>query len=173
MARPMPAPPAVTRTRRPLAETSLSGDSELAFPIFSQHPGAEGPMRFAPHQLEAGLSIDGARGSEVGVRPQHHLSITARPGEGDALLDQPPAEARSPRARLKQEQPQFRDFLLVFDEKHATDTLAVHFRDPAALARRVEFLQEVLDDLGDQGLEARAPAVLLEVERRVALDHPA
>src|SRR5580765_41565 len=106
------------------------------------------------------------------VGPQHELPVTLLARKPDALLDQAPAEAAAARGRLDQQQAQPR-FALVVDDEDAADALAVAFGDPAALALRVEVLEEVLDDPGDQRLEARAPAVLLVVEHRVALRHPA
>src|SRR5262249_27963541 len=53
-----------------------------------------------------------------------------------------------------------------------SDDRAVLFGDPAALARRIVVRAELRDDVGDQRLEVRAPAVLLRVERAVAVDDP-
>src|SRR5439155_290127 len=53
------------------------------------------------------------------------------------------------------------------------DALAAALGDPAALARRIEVLDEPGDDPGHQRLEALVPAVFLGVERAVPLHHPA
>jgi hypothetical protein len=49
----------------------------------------------------------------------------------------------------------------------------MRLRDPAALARRVELPDEFGGDPGHQGFELLVPAILAEVQRAVALDHPA
>src|SRR6185436_18571275 len=100
------------------------------------------------------------------------LPVALRAREGDAFLDQPPPEAGAARRRLDQQEAEPRRALVV-DDEDAADALAVALGDPAALALRVEVLEEVLDDAGDQRLEARAPPILLVVEHRVALGHPA
>src|SRR5882672_3776987 len=174
MTRPMPAPPAVTSTRRPFAETSIGREPlELEFPVFSHDPGAEIPVRLAADAAEAHRLVDMAGRREMSVRPEHELAIPPGAGERDALLDQPPAQPGAARPGLHQEQPQLCRGSVFLHQKNTPHPRPVHLRDPAALTGRLEMLQETLDDLGDQRLEARAPAVLLEVQRGVALDDPA
>src|SRR4029077_11652187 len=62
---------------------------------------------------------------------------------------------------------------LARDQKNAPGTTTVNFRDPAALVRGIELSGELGGDGGDQRLELLVPAVLLEVQRAVALDDPA
>src|SRR5687767_4562378 len=102
MTRPMPAPPAVTSTRRPFTEVSmapmiapprrsrrsdLAGFSEFQFPELADGPGPEAVVRFGLRQLaKAGLAIDRARRRQMRVRPEHELAVALRPREGNALL---------------------------------------------------------------------------------------
>ena len=51
--------------------------------------------------------------------------------------------------------------LLILDHEHAAHRLAVHLGDPAALALRIEVIEEIRHDPGHQRLEALVPAVLL------------
>src|SRR5207244_13376633 len=69
MTRPMPAPPAVTRTRRPLAEVSMppmitpppAGFLEFQHPELADCLRPEAVVHFGPRQLaEARLTIDRA-----------------------------------------------------------------------------------------------------------------
>src|SRR5260221_8107085 len=106
------------------------------------------------------------------VGPEHELLVALRARKPDAFLDQAPAEPGTAGGRLDEQQAQARLALVVHHE-HAADALAVALRDPAALALRIEVLEEVLDDSGAQRLELRTPSVLLVVEHRVAIDHPA
>ena len=77
------------------------------------------------------------------------------------------------RARFDEQQPELRDGVALPDAEDRADPLAVELGDPAALALRVEVLDELRDDRRDERLEALVPAVLLPVERAVTLDDPA
>src|SRR5712692_1033076 len=163
-----------------MAATALSSsapppevDLKLQFPVFAHGARPERAVRLRPQPFEARFAVDGARCGEMGVRPKHHLAIALPARERDALVNQPPAEARAPRLRLDEEQAELRHGSALLDDEHRAEPLTVTLGDPAALALRVEVVEEGLDDLSDQRLEARPPAVLLVVERRVALHHPA
>src|SRR5438874_9836257 len=75
--------------------------------------------------------------------------------------------------RLDNQEPQLGAARAFLHHEYRADRLAVHLGDPAALALRVEVLDEFGGDLGDQRLEAHAPAVFLLVDRAVRPDHPA
>ena len=93
--------------------------------------------------------------------------------EADALVDEPLADAEPARARLDEQQSQLGHLLRLPDEEHGADDLAVAFGDPAALARRIEVVEEVGDDARDERLELGVVAPLARVERAVAVDDPA
>src|SRR3954466_7606044 len=103
------------------------------------------------------------------MRPEHELRVAGRPRERNALLHQPPSQAGTPGGRVNEEQAELRSRSVFFYDKDAPHPAAGLFRDPATLACRIEVLQEILDDLRDERLERRAPAVLLVVKRGVAL----
>ena len=63
--------------------------------------------------------------------------------------------------------------LRLLHEEHGADDLAVALGDPAALARRIEVVEEVGADARDQRLELGVVAPLARVERAVAMDDPA
>src|SRR5258706_7842152 len=106
MTRPMPAAPAVTSTRRPLAEVSmapmiapprrsrrpdLAAFLEFQLPELADRLWAEGVVHLGPRQLlEAGPVVDRPRRGEVRMRPKHQLLVALRAAERDALLDQAP-----------------------------------------------------------------------------------
>src|SRR4051812_21481515 len=115
MTRPMPPAPAVTRTRNPFAEVSkpamiaLRPAAFLQFqlPELADGRRTEGGVRLGLRQLlEARLAVDGPRGSEMGMRPQHELPIALGARKGHAFLDEPAAEARAARGRLDEQQAQ-------------------------------------------------------------------
>ena len=77
------------------------------------------------------------------------------------------------RRRLDEQQAKLRDRLRFGNDEDRADDLSVALGDPAALALRIEVVDEVGDDARDEGLEAFVPAVLLGVEHAVAMDDPA
>jgi len=68
---------------------------------------------------------------------------------------------------------QLRDGRRFAHDEHTAGALAVALRDPRALARGVEALEEFRRDLGDHRLERDVPPVLARVERAVARHDPA
>src|SRR4051794_30965897 len=170
MTRPMPPAPAVTTTRRPFAEMSMApmiapsppAFLQFQFPELADRLGPEGVVHLGPRQLlEARLAIDRTGRGQVRVRPEHQLRVASRPRECDALLHQPPSQPRAPGGRVDEKQAQLRSRLVFFYDKDTPHPAAGLFRDPATFACRIEVLQEILDDLRDQRLEGRAPAILL------------
>jgi 2-deoxy-D-gluconate 3-dehydrogenase len=101
------------------------------------------------------------------------LPVALLPRKTDALLDQARAEPRAAGGGLDQQQAQARVRLPVVDDEDAAEALPVSLRDPAALARRILLLEEVLHDPRHQRLELRAPAPFGEIHRRVAFHYPA
>src|SRR2546426_7394349 len=95
---------------------------------------------------EAGLLVQAARRVQLALRPQRELAIAGLPREADALVDQAAADTESSRVRLHEEQPQLGDGLRFTHDEDRTDDLAVPIRDPAALASRVEVIEEVRAD---------------------------
>src|SRR6266513_2253799 len=122
-------------------------------------------MALGLHRREAGPLVDAPRRDE--------LAIARGPGERDALVDEPLSDPVPARAGFDEQQPELRDGVALPDAEDRADPLAVELGDPAALALRVEVLDELRDDGRDEGLEALVPAVLLPVERAVTLDDPA
>src|SRR4051812_18943638 len=104
-------------------------------------------MLLAADQRKALGSIDGARGGEVGLRPQHKLAIALAARKPNAFAHQAAAQPMAARPGLDEKQPPFPSGAFFFDHKDATDRLAVHVRDPAALALRIELLDELRGDL--------------------------
>src|SRR3954468_20077171 len=162
MTRPMPPPPAVTRTRTPFAEISMApmiapsppAFLQFQFPELADRLGPEGVVHLGPRQLfEARPAIDRARCGEVRVRPQDELLVAFGAGKGDALLHQPSAEARATGSRLEQQQAQLGSRPVFSYDKDTPQPAAALLRDPATLPCRIEVLQEILDDLRDQRLE--------------------
>src|SRR5439155_11476830 len=82
------------------------------------------------------------------------------------------ADTEASRSWLDEQQSQLRDGLRLLDAEHAPGALAVDLRDPASLALGIKVRDELRDDIGHQRLEPFVPAVLIRVERAVALDDP-
>src|SRR5262245_9378551 len=56
---------------------------------------AEHAGRLRPHDAKARLLVDRPRRVQLGVRPECDLRVPGRPGEGHALLHEPPADAEA------------------------------------------------------------------------------
>ena len=130
-------------------------------------------MTFAFDELEARALVDAAGCDEDVVCPEHQLAIARRPRETEALVHESRADTEASRPRLDEEEPELRDRLCLLDAEHAPGALAVDLRDPAALALGIEVCDELRDNVGHQRFERLVPAVLLRIERAVALDDPA
>src|SRR5262249_24430929 len=107
------------------------------------------------------------------VSPEHDLPVARLSGEALTVADQAFSDAKPARLRNDQQQPQLRHCLRLFDEEDAADVLAIHLGNPASLTFRIEVLDELSCDLGDQRLELLVPAVLLGIQHSVLLDDPA
>src|SRR4051794_567438 len=175
------SPPMPTARSTPPNRTAATAASSSAppsrrkrqLPVLPDDWHAELAVRLAFHLTEAELGVDGARRDEVGVRPEYELAIAGLASEPDAHLNQALAEPGAARLGLDEEQPQLGGARALPDDKRRADALAVAFGDPAVLVLGIEVTQELGDDVGHQGLEQGAPAVLLAVEHAVALHHPA
>src|SRR3954467_12201745 len=99
-------------------------------------------MLLRRHEAETGRLVDAARGVQRFLRPEHDLAVPARPRECHAFGHELLAESEAARSRLDDEQPELRDRLRFGDQENAADVLAVALGDPAALARRIEMLDE-------------------------------
>src|SRR6202021_374758 len=132
-------------------------------------------MRLFFHQAEAGSFVDAMGGGEHALGPQRDFAIAGGAREVDSFFYQGVAESLATWTRLHKEKPEFRGVRLVgmLDQKNVTHVLAVDFRDPAALANRIEFGDEIVDDARDQSFECAVPAELLRVAQALAMHDPA
>src|SRR2546429_599898 len=130
-------------------------------------------MRLLSDELESGALINAARRGQIALRPQGHGRVACGPREAQAFLDEARAELQSSGARIDDQQPKFRNFVILPHDEHRADALALELGDPAALALRIEVLDELGGDLGDEGLERDVPAVFLRVDRAVYGGNPA
>src|SRR5439155_2499437 len=123
--------------------------------------------------LEARALVDMARSIEAGVGPQHDLAVAGRTCERDAFIDEMAADPQTARRRFHAQQAQLRDSRRTPNEKNRTNVVTVALGDPAALALRIEVLEELRGDLRDQRLERVVPTIFLRIERAVTRDDPA
>ena len=107
---------------------------------------AEAPGRLLRRHPEARLPVDVARRLEILLRPERDLSIPGKPREFHAFGDEALPDPQPAGGRLDEEQPEPGRRGRLAHEKNGTDDLAFAFRDPASLARGVEFLDELRDD---------------------------
>src|SRR2546425_2266774 len=123
--------------------------------------------------LESRLFVEMARGVEFALRPEDDPFISSPPGKVHAFGNQARADTQSPRAGFDQEQPQLGHSLGFLDEKDRSDWLFVFFRHPAVLTLRIQILDELSHDPGDQRFEAFVVAVFLPVKNAMPLNDPA
>src|SRR5207237_1254404 len=124
-------------------------------------------------ELKAGALIEAPGVAQHVIGPQHDPRVTGGSREAHRLVDQARAGAHSPRPRFDQQQPELSGLVVAADRQHAASRSAVDLGDPSPFPARVPLLGEVGNDAGDESLEALVPAVLLGVDRAVALDYPA
>src|SRR5207237_8605168 len=134
-------------------------------------PKARVPL--AADELEAGSLVDAPRRDEHVVRPEHELAVARGPRERDALVHQARADPVPAGARFDEQQPELRDGVALSHAEDRADAFAIELRDPTPFALRVEMLDELGDDPGDERLEALVPPVLLPVARAVPTHDPA
>src|SRR4051812_18506681 len=108
-----------------------------------------------------------ARGGELALRPERDPAVAGQPREADAFVDEPRADAEAARGRLDVEHAQFRDGSGLLHQEDRAGNLAISLRDPAALARGVEVLDELGGDLRHERLEPLVVAVFLRIEDAV------
>src|SRR5579862_7175452 len=132
----------------------------------------EAAAGFCPGAREAGALVEAACRAQILMRPQRDALVARSFCKAHALGDEARAESHAACGRLDQQQPQFRAGALAGNEKDAPQAPAVALCNPAALARRVELLDELRGDARHQRLEVLVPAELLCVKRAVPLDDP-
>src|SRR4029453_16324790 len=125
------------------------------------------------HETEPSCLVDAASGVKDAVRPERDLPVLRLTGKADALVHEPVTNPEPARFRFHEQEPELRDGVGFPHEEHRTDALTVLFRDPARPETRIEVLNELGNDLGDECLEALIPAVLARVQHTVAKDDPA
>ena len=89
------------------------------------------------------------------------------------MLDQRTPDTEPARFFLHQQQPQLGEFVGRSHQEDRAERLAVCFRNPAMLARRVIVFDELRADLGDQRLVADVPAIFIGIGDGLSRDHPA
>src|SRR5438094_5426861 len=132
----------------------------------------EAVVALLAHQVKAGLLVDVAGRVEHVVGPEHDLPIPYAAGEADAFAHQARSDPQTTRGRLDQKQAQLGHAARPLDEEDRADDFALQLRDPAALSLGVIPLDELGDDLGDQGLEPRVPTIFPGVQYAVPMDPP-
>src|SRR5215210_9016180 len=110
-------------------------------------------MRLLRGEGKSGALINRTRRGQIALRPQGHGRISCGFGEAQAFLDQAPAKLQSAGARIDDQQAKFGDRLGLAHNEYRADAFALELRDPAALALRVEILDELGSNLTDQRLE--------------------
>src|SRR5581483_7966614 len=122
---------------------------------------------------KARLAIQTPSRVELTVRPERNAPVACLPGKGDAFGHQARADPEATRRRLDEKETQLGDGLRLFDEEHRSDDFTAAFGHPAALALRIEVLDERRHDRRDQRLEPFVVAVFVRIENAVAMNHPA
>src|SRR5262249_52016285 len=141
------------------AKLSRLRPSELALPSLAHEVLAEGMMGLLGGEAKSRRFVDAPRGDQDVVGPQAHALVARLLGEAQALLHQAPADPETARSGLDQQQTQLRHLVALAYHEHRAQDLALALGDPAALALRIEALQELGHDLGDQRLESLVPAI--------------
>ena len=130
----------------------LAGSRAVRFP---DGPGPAGVLRAVPYSglvqvcstrscpklwcwpwpagPEPGRLVDAARRGQAVLSPERDLLIARRPGEPQALLDQPAADAQAAGPRLDEQQPQLCGGGVLAHAEHAPGRRAVHLGDPCRL----------------------------------------
>src|SRR5580765_4580957 len=147
--------------------------SELQVPGLPDQVVAEAVMRLLVDEAIAPCLVNAPRGHEDAIGPERDLPVAHLAGEALALGDEARADAEAARRRLDEQEPELGHGLRVSDEEDRADDLAVLLGHPAALALRIEALDEPGGDLRHHRLESLVEAVLTRVQDGVAVDHPA
>jgi hypothetical protein len=134
---------------------------------------AESAARFFVNQPITCLFVDVPGGMQHAVSPEHDLPVVCLSGEALTLADQAFSDAKPARLRIDQQKPRLRRRLRFFDKENKADVLTIHLGNPAALTFRIEVLDELSRDLGEQRLELLVPTVPSGVLHSVLLDDPA
>src|SRR6266516_3366751 len=129
-------------------------------------------VRLFVHEPESGALIHAPRRPQHALSPERHLPVLCLASEANALVDQPSADPHVASGRLHVEQTQLRNRLRLPDGEYRPNDVALRLGDPAALSLWIVMLREVRRDLRDEHLELFVPAVLLMIERAVAMHDP-
>src|SRR5688500_5024016 len=122
-------------------------------------------VRLGADDTEAGAGVDASGGEKVVLRPERDAAVAGGARESDALVDQAGPDPEPARAGIDEEEPKLRGLVRVSDDEDAAGVLAIDLGDPAAIASRVEPLDERGHDLGDERLESVVVTVLPRVQR--------
>src|SRR4029079_3134794 len=173
----MPARSCVKSDRAPCPRPSVCENDacalQIALPGLADQVLTETPMWFRRDQREAGVPVDVALGEQDALGPQRYPLVALLACSADALLDQRAPDAEPARLFLHKQQAQLGEGVGGSYQKDRAERLAVSFRNPAMLARRVIVLDELGADLGDQRLIADVPAIFIGIGDGLSRDHPA
>src|SRR5690349_13657240 len=125
---------------------------QLQLPGLPDEVDAEAVMLLFRDTTEAGAVVDVACRDQDALRPQRDRLVAALAREADALFGQRAPDAEPAGFLLHEQQSQFRDPVLALDQKDRAGRFAVHFGDPAMLARGIIGFDELRGDLRDQRL---------------------
>src|SRR5919197_3540709 len=126
-----------------MSRTSRSRALELAFPGLADEVVAEAVMRLGADEMKPGALVEAPRADEHVVGPQRDAAIAGEPGEAQAFRDKALADAEPARLLLDEQKAQLRHLVARLHEEHRADDLALLLGDPAALALRIEALEEL------------------------------
>src|SRR5262249_24508418 len=124
-------------------------------------------------ELESRLFVKAPSGHQVAVCPKGQHAVAPRSRKPDALVNQAATDAEAARRGIDDQHPQFRDLLRFSNDEDAPHSLAITFRDPAALAPRIELLHELRDDGRNQRFEMLVVPVVPRIQGAVTIDDPA
>ena len=130
-------------------------EPEVEVPGLGHEVEAEASVPSSRPRAGSRLLVEAAGGAEVALRPERDLPVARLRAK---RTHSSTSRAPSPSPRACGSRRSRRSWATVFDFSHEEDgaeDLAVPLRDPAPLAARVEALDELRHDLGDEGLELR------------------
>src|SRR6185369_2529494 len=116
--------------------------SELQVPGLPDQVVAEAVMRLLVDEAIARSLVDAPRRDEDTVGPERDLPIARLAREALALGDEARTDAEAARRRLDEQEPELGHGLRLRHEEDRADDLAVLLGHPAALALRIEALDE-------------------------------
>src|SRR5258706_4745016 len=144
--------------------------SKLQAPVLTDEIVAKAAVRLLLDEAEADALVNAASGDQDVVRPQDDRGVAAVAREADAFLDKAAPHAEPARFGLDVQHSKLGRGLVLPDDEHGADDLAIDLGDPTALAGSVELRDELCHDLRDERLESPIPAVLLRVKGSLPVD---